>query len=253
MSRLVEKIRKLLNLANNAGAAENEADVARQLAEQMMSAAGLTEADLLESKVDLAATVREQTSDSFARTDQWNGIVAMAVARIVGCASYTSKRPARREKCNGCDRVAGDHDHFFEEGWCIVWVGSDPQRVAAQELYGWVIRQIDTLANGARATARGQARPRVWMRSYKMGVADAIARTARDIAATHNAAPLSTEALIVRDAVKRAIDSHMGALRLRTVRRRADASAFAAGRNDGASVRMRNSVTGGHKRLGSGS
>lgn len=253
MSRLVEKIRKLLNLANNAGASDNEADVARQLAEQMMSAAGLTEADLLESKVDLASTVREQTSDSFTRTEQWHGIVALAVSRVVGCSSYTSKRPDRREKCNGCDRIAGDHDHFFEAGWCIVWVGSEPQRIAATELYAWVVRQIDHLANGARASARASSRPRVWLRSYKMGVADAIAKTARDISATRVQPSMSTEALAVRDAVQRAIDSHMGALKLRTVRRRADGAAFAAGRNDGAGIAMRNSVTGGHKRLGSGS
>lgn len=252
MSKLVEKIRKLLNLARNAGASENEADVAQGLAEQMMSAAGLTEADLLESQVDLAATVREQTSDTLNRDERnYAGVIALAVSRMVGCRSYQSKRADRREKCNGCDRIAGDHEHFFEAGWCIVWIGSEPQRVAASELYAWVMRQVDRLANGARASARNADKPRQWMVAYRAGVASAIARSALEMSVTQVHQQLSTEALVMRNAVQRRIDELTPRLRMRKRRVRGDA--FAAGKNDGSSVALRNSVTGGHKRLGSGS
>ncbi len=253
MSRIVEKIRKLLNLASNEAASPNEADVARQLAEQLMAASGITADDVLDAAtVDPSTTVRSEPSPEF---ESYGNIVAAAVARIVGCYVYTTKLDAHRQRCRGCDAVQGVHDHVVDGGRVCMWIGTDDQRDAAIELHAWVVRQIERLAEVARNRARETDNPRRWLTSYRLGIASAIAEQAREMVAyrsTH--APVAGQALVVRENVTRAINRAKAELNLRRSRgtRAKDSGGFASGKQDGASVGLRRSVVSGQKRLGGG-
>jgi hypothetical protein len=250
VSRLVDKIRKLLTLADNDGANPNEADVARSMAERLMSAAGLTEDDIADGpRVNPASTVGESTTPA---EDPWMHIVATSVGRVTGCRVFTSIRPARREPCAGCERVAGQHDHFYEAGLSVVWVGSANQRAIAVELFTWVEAQVERLAAGARASAKGN---RGWLKSYRLGVASAIAGQARGMVEHRDRVALVGNALVMRDETNAAITLWMSRYTLgkgRVVR--ASGSGFASGKHDGGSVGLRRSVgAASTKRLGSGS
>ena len=247
----IDRIRKLLALVECDGAAPNESEVARRLAEQLMAAAGLHESDVLTSTSDKAASVREQTSR---RYDRHGSIIAAAVARIVGCSVYSAARPAHRERCPGCADFTDEHEHIFEAGTYLVWVGSDDQRVAAIELHGWVCRQIERLSEVARATAREQHKPRQWLTSYRIGVASAISEQARQIVQFRPVVQPVGQALVARDSVAHAIARHMAGLNLSKSRAsRVRGDAYAIGRNDGSSVSLRRPMaTSGQKKLGAG-
>ncbi len=254
MSSQVDRIRKLLNLARCEGASPNEAEVARDLAERLMEASGLTEADVgAGPMLDPSHTVRHEASPE---NDHYGNIVAGAVGRVVGCRVFSDSLGDRRQACRGCDLADGPHDHLMDAGRVVVWVGTEDQRAAAIELHRWVCSQIDRLANAARATARATTSPKRWLHAYRLGVASAIAEQAREMVAyrsTHS--PLSVDALVIRSNVDHAIEAHMQKLGLnlgRGRRSRAQGAGFFAGKSDGASIGLRQPVAGaGQKRLGS--
>ncbi len=254
MSARIDRIRKLLNLANNASASENEADVARGLAEQLMAASGITEEDVAGiEQVDPSSTVAAEPGDMH---DTFGNVVAAAVARIVGCFCYTTKIDAHRQRCRGCDQVAGPHDHFHEGGRVIMWVGTTDQRDTAIELHAWVCRQIDRLSIAARRTAKSSTSPRLWLNSYRLGLASAIAEQARSMVEYRaKYQPSTGSALVIQSNVMRKIDEHKRTLSLRKSSKASARSGegFAAGKNDGKSIGLRRSVaSSGQKRLGSG-
>lgn len=246
MSATIDKIRKLLNLANNASAAPNEAETARILAERLMNAAGISEADVAtHPEEDPLATFGTTTSNHdgsmpFVPRERskmgWESVIALAVARVAGCWCH------------------GTHDGGYK------WVGTAAQREAAIELHAWVVRQVELLTEGARKIAKSHpAGARAYLGAYRRGLASAIASQAMRLVQSRAASAAPNDpALVRRSAVARALDdyrrehgfkSEHGTSSYKT---RAGA-AYRAGVNDGASVRMRNDVGGSTvKRLGSG-
>lgn len=221
-SKTVERIRKLLSLAEDDGAAPNEADVARQLAERLMAASGITEADIETSVEDPTSTVREERVET--SSSRWIGILAVAVARVVGCAVWRSH--------DGTD----------------VWVGTADQRATAIELHAWLRRQIERLAKGAAKIAREHRSPRSYLNAYRVGVASAISTQARSMVADRPAPAPGSDALVRQDAVKAAINALLPDNLKSRGRVRVGLAGFAAGVADGASVRLRNDLSGGGQR-----
>lgn len=88
-SPVLNRVRKLLAMAGNAGN-ENEAAIAATQAARLMAEHNLTEASLVAS--GQAARVAEDISDEAIlrarRASQWKGIVAYAVALSYGCKQY---------------------------------------------------------------------------------------------------------------------------------------------------------------------
>lgn len=227
----IDRIRKLLNLANNASASENEAEVARQLAESMMEAAGISEADLDEDGgLDPLTTVRPESSGRVPDA-AWYGTAATAVARVVGCRVYRN---------------------ITRKGAELVWIGTDAQRETAMELYKWVVSQIDRLARGVKHIAKGTHRPRAYMNAYRLGVANAIAQQARALRTDHEKVMTST-ALVRQDKLKDAIEGHLPIGLRKTKASYSSQAGLAAGLNDGRTVRLQKDLGGARqKRLGSG-
>lgn len=233
MSATVDKIRKLLNLASNASANENEADTARRLAERMMAAAGLSEADV-------AANPDEDPLATFgatpapARSTGWEDFLAVAVARVIGCYVHRNT--------NGG----------------LTWVGTADQREAAMELQTWLVDQVERLAEGARKIAKEHhAGARAYLGAYRRGLASAIAGQAMAIGKQkEQTATPDTKALARRSALQNAITAYEKEhkLRSRNVSYKTRAlGAYHAGVNDGRSVRLQHDVGGSAtKRLGSG-
>ncbi|HUS27593.1 MAG TPA: DUF2786 domain-containing protein [Kofleriaceae bacterium] len=242
MSATVDKIRKLLNLAQNASANENEADTARRLAERLMAAAGISEADIADSATpdaDPLATFGAQHVRS--PEAGWHGILAVAVARVVGCYVHYSWQyeKGRRERA-------------------LTWVGTQAQRESAIELHAWLISQVERLAKGAARIAKDHpAGSRAYLGAYRRGLASSIASQAMALGKNREATTQpDTNALARRSAIQNAIAAYEKQHDLRSTgssyRTRA-LGAFAAGVNDGRSVRLQHDMAGGSvKRLGAG-
>lgn len=219
MSATMDRIRKLLALAENEGAAENEADTARRLAERLMAASGLTEADILHgTEEDPAATVGFTVAESAASS--WHGVMAMAVARVTGCTVVWWR-------LNG--------------GRALRWCGTEDQRAAAVELQAFLVRQVERLATNARKSVPADVRSvRSYMHDYRSGVASAVAAQARRLVEAREAQPLEGVALARLDAVQAAIDK-LQKQGQRTTRGRRGV-AFYQGQAAGNSIALRRSV-----------
>jgi len=228
----IERIRKLLAMAESPTANENEADTARKLAESLMSAVGVTEADVREADApDPVATVRGERDPKPQPAASWYGIAAAAVVRVVGCFEYRDQSNHR------------------------IWVGTDDQRETARELYAWVVRQIETLSRGAAKIVKGRSDARSYLHAYRVGVASAIAKKAREMVEfREREAPPVGEALVLRDRLAEAIKKATPDGLVRTKPARVSLIGYAAGRADGESIGLRRDVAGTTvKRLGSGS
>lgn len=227
----IDRIRKLLSLANNAGASENEAEVARQLAERLMAAVGISEADLDENGgLDPLTTVRPESSGRVPDI-AWYGIAATAVARVVGCRVYRN---------------------ITRKGAELVWIGTDAQRETAMELYKWVVSQIDRLARGVKHIAKEKPRARAYMNAYRLGVANAIAQQARTLREDHEKVMTST-ALVRQDKLQETIENHLPDGLRKTKPSYSNQAGLTAGLNDGRTVRLQKDLgRARQKRLGSG-
>lgn len=236
MSKTLDRIKKLLRLAGNGAASENEAESARRIAEAMMDAAGITLDDVTKAGgvdgADPASTVARQHGSRV--RDAWRGTVAVAVARIVGCYCYRERSYDKRVNHR------------------IVWIGTLEQRETAIALHHWVERQIRRLAASMKMRLRERRDWKSYLRAYRLGVADAIAEGALRMSEARAARVTDSTALAVRDRVAAAIDRlkpETKTSRSRPVR----SDAFQVGRFDGGTVKLRHEVGGSNvKRLTSG-
>ena len=235
MSATLDRIKKLLNLANCDGAAPNEADVARSLAERLMAAAGLTERDVeMTPEGDILASFGT-TSENIGRKNavRWMGVVAMAVCRITGAYCHWDSADGQKN---------------------LTWVGTEAQRETAIELFDWVCKQIERLSNQAKKSAVISGSPKSWLNAYRAGVAASISEQAREM---KKAAPISSpsgneKALSVSSKLADALSVYKKTKHLRGSGKYqvGNSGAYAAGQNDGNSVRLRNDLGGnGVKRL----
>lgn len=213
MSSTLDRIKKLLAVANNDAASENEAETARRLAERLMEAVGISEEEIRNSTLrgeDPAATVRREQGDR--KTSSWKGIVAVAVSRMVNCYVYVDSYTKR-----------------------LQWVGTDSQRESAKELYSWIVKQIDRMTKSA-VKGRGKS----WAQSYRQGVSNAIAKQARELVAERlKNHPQTSEALVVQDRIQQAIRACLPKLNKSKTSSAADGEAFSIGMMDGKTVKLR--------------
>lgn len=241
----IDRVRKLLAVAECDGAGEHEADTARRLADQLMAAAGLTADDVAaaSAKDPLDSIAPEMVDNGGKRPDKPVIITALAVARVVGCFCYLD------------DNVATDaHGKPLRS---LMWIGTADQRERASAMHAWVCRQIERMASGVKRTVRGRRDARQYLHAYRISLADAIARKATALAAAREASPelQTSTALAVRNRIEEAIDrAKPPGLRNVSRRSRINAAGALAGAIDGEGVQFQHGVGGSNaKRLGSGS
>lgn len=235
-AKVVDRVRKLLALAGNKGAAESEAETARRLADAMLEAAGLTEEDIGEEDDPVATVADVEQPVTGSPREMWRSMILLAICRVVGVHPYTSRGSDGRMRL----RV----------------IGTAQARETVAELIPWVFRQVARAMRNAHPPAGLDAeRRRLWVRSYRYGLADGIAAQARSVVEHRSAAPAESTALARRDAIAAAIERakpRLGKGRRRVVY--VDGSARAAGENDAASIALQRRAAGvGVRQIGAGS
>lgn len=234
--RNIDRIRKLLALAKDGSAAQNEADIARSMAERLMAAAGISEGDLEPDDDDAIETFGASSAEGdgaavrgqgHGRAVGWIGVLAVAVARVVGCYVHRDEHNVR------------------------IWVGTKAQRETAIALHTWAIDQVERLARGAKKIAKQSGNARAYMGAYRRGLASAIAAQARALVAHRNNAKPTGPALVrvseLENRIKAYCKTH--GVRYSPDGRRGSyrpsiGGAFTAGLNDGRSVRLQHDVIG---------
>lgn len=147
-SSIISKIQKLLAVAGDGAASENEIQSAINIAKKLMTAHHLTEEDLAHEpkddyqKVDEAdfGEVRSFVGATIALWEQW---LASVVTDFVGCPAYTDKvkRPVRK---NGFVQFDGDDEVRY--GKSIVFYGVAEDAAIAAQLYDDMRGLIATMA-----------------------------------------------------------------------------------------------------------
>lgn len=110
IDKIKDRVRKLLNLAADDGAAEGEIDNALRAARRLMLNHQLSEDDVATAAEDLrtpeqvAADTKYGCSSSWTNTSRppsWNGKLAMAVANFIGTVKVYREPPRQRRRDSG--------------------------------------------------------------------------------------------------------------------------------------------------------
>lgn len=153
MEKILDRVRKLLELANSSNA--NEAANALGQAQKLMARHGIGEAMLAADEPEPTGEIE----DCLLHTDgagSWRGSLALYVARANQCRVY---------------RTGGE----------LRIVGYPRARDAARYLYTYAASEIDRLCRAAMA-ARGNP-GRTWANNFRVGAVSAIGDSLREAAA----------------------------------------------------------------------
>jgi hypothetical protein len=222
--KVVDRIRKLLALSQSSN--EHEAASAAARAAQLMAEHQVCEASLEELDEPILSSVL----DAGGRLPSWKRTLAIGCARGLGCEAYL-----RRER-------TGER----EQGQVVV-VGTPAAQSAVAYMYGYLVREVERLADQAfEARARQGTRrgARHWKGAFRLGAAAEIRRRlieqrkqtidrARD-------SRESAQALVHLDDMAARIAAALAKLPLRHVRTRRAVSAdgYGAGAIAGQSVAL---------------
>jgi hypothetical protein len=146
---IIEKIKALLNLADNSGASSEEAETAARLAQVLMSkhsitAAAVAEARKAEGFAPPPAPNGYATVDCWTKRPVWVGSLGQHCAKANGCYVYW---------------------HWGAEGHELRLCGPDDDRRMAEQLMHLLIAQVNRCAR-----REGKGRGRTYANSYRRGM-----------------------------------------------------------------------------------
>lgn len=147
-SSVVEKVRKLMNLAGNTGATEGEIRAAIHQAQRLMERYHLTEGDLEHSPADDRAAVDKAEFNDYRawvgkRKYGWEIALATFVSRFVGVPYYYS---AVESKVRRCGMVELDDDGNPVYGTSFVFYGVADDAALAVHIFNDLRQTIATMA-----------------------------------------------------------------------------------------------------------
>jgi hypothetical protein len=238
-TKTIARIKKLLALAKDRRGNENEAEAAQRMAEALMEAANLSEADVADGEMDPIFTIGETEAKASKAT--WVAWLAGSIAKLVGCHSQ------RRYRGRTLMRV---------------WTGTAEQREMADALLNWLMKQINALTRSYynRLPTTLPQRKRA-ANGFRVGLAAAVARRIQDMTAERKAAPghALERQNRVREAIANKLDAEsrlhfLGAVTVKGRAVRCDVNHAAIGQASAAAVQIHRAVpqAQGVKRLGSG-
>lgn len=228
-SKILDRLVKLLELAKRG--TENEAELAAQRAAELMAKYQLDAADV-EARLNTGAKPNLETGrvdgdgDAPKRVERWHSVLLAVVADVSGGRAWM--------------HGAGRYQQFM-------MIGPKDSVASAKYLYAMLERDVNRLSREA-GRRHGEA-SNAWRRAYALGMVSRISERLRaGKAAAVRAA--TSQALVVVDATKKAIEEKLEEMKLRTVKRgtqkRPDAAFY--GYRDGERV----DLGGQHARLGEG-
>lgn len=149
---VLDRVRKLLTLANNAGATEGERDNAMRMAHKLLAKYNLDQAEVE------AATGEQQERRGVGRGEYygrpWARVVSASIAKLFFCEYLYM--PATR---------ARQTSHYF--------IGRESNVITAKAMAQYVVESIQR--EGRRRNRQEGTGENIWLRSFCMGAASVIA------------------------------------------------------------------------------
>lgn len=220
--KILAKVRKLFNLANNAGATEGERDNALRMAHAFLAKHNLDMAEV-EASGQTPQEARDQVIIEF-YSAPWTRQIAQAVAKLYFCKYLF---------------VKGTKRHLF--------IGKVSNATAASEIAKWLFKSVDTEAYKLFPVGGTNQRP-----SFQRGAAAAIFRRVEELIAASREQASPGKSLVLAD-VYRTEDAANQELMAKlfpntTVgkarRTNIDAGAYSAGAEYGQKVNLNRQVGG---------
>ena len=195
LTRIKDKLAKLLRLGEDTAASQGEIDNAITLATQMMAKYQLTRDDIDTSAADPVAKVALGRHFAFckgANMSTWEVVISHFVTAFIGSVShYTAgKMPVRR---NGIADFFGAPEGEARQACAVAFYGSDDDARCAVELFEELSQAISTMATirwGGWARNDGAA----YAYGFASSLRDANAKARRQL----HAADSTTSALMLR-------------------------------------------------------
>ena len=217
--KIISKIEKLLNLGNGTSF-KGEADMALQLAYQIMQANNLTMEDIKGHSREAELGPLGTTSSANKQLRKWEKSILCSLARLFDCQIISTRSGS-----------------YYDRKAEYTIVGRESNRVTVKLMYDWI--QKDTLKKarkigGAYASVRN---------SYATGVANAINRKVSSLKAT---APKSDVwGIVPVDEVQNYVDQIYGKLKNTSIKHIniRDAAAYCLGRSDGDKISLNRQVS----------
>lgn len=235
---VLRRIEKLLAIANDDRANENEAANAAAMAERLMRKFNVDFSAEIGQRVksgqdmgteDVIATAKDNGTPA-ERVPTWAQWIAVAVAGMHDC---------------------GARSHYTTTGKgmeaCIRFFGyKDDVRVAAWT-FDYLVKTVNRLCKEYRKNPRYLTGGRMVMNSYRNGMASGILHTIKQVTSQRVAeqqAAVASRALVVIK--QQAIEEHFGEIKYREQKSktRVDGVAFHAGRDKGKEVELRHGIEG---------
>lgn len=233
IDKIAERIKKLLAIANNAGATEGERDTALKMAQHIMTKYNLDESDLPQEKQE-PRTIEEMMMSG----DTWVRSVGGSVARLFFCKYYFTRTG-----------TAGRDNHKF--------VGKTSNVVTSLYMFEYLVKNLKKEAskNYHSVTSREG-------RSFCVGAADAIRKRVVEMLEAEKSDAVPGRELVLKSLYERELDANLNFLRSMGIYLKqsgrssnVDPNAFGGGILHGKSVGLNrqvgNSATRGVKLLGS--
>lgn len=169
MNDVLGRIRKLLQLSQNNNSPEEAAQAAAR-AQELMFKYSIGEADLDIERRDEPEKVVDETAhcERGSRRDVWKGVLVNTLARAFGCKSYTMKEWSEKS-------------HRLQ----VVGVKSAVQTVSY--LFGYLVLEINRLADEAYKAHGAGHSPRTYRNSFRMGAINTIAKRLKEQTAAQQA------------------------------------------------------------------
>lgn len=232
IDKIAERIKKLLAIANNAGATEEERDTALKMAQHIMTKYNLDESDLPQEKQE-PRTIEEMMMSG----DTWVRDVGASVSRLFFC-KYFFKRTG----------TAGRDNHKF--------VGKTSNVVTSLYMFEYLVKNLKKEASknyGSVTSPEG--------RSFCVGAAAAIRSRVTKMLAEEKSEAAPGRELVLKSLYQRELDANMAFLEsmgmhLKNSNRstRVDPDAFNGGMSHGSTIALNRQVGGsatrGVKRIG---
>jgi len=221
------KIAKLLNLARDKGASENEAATAMAMATKLMLMHGIAETDMHQSK-----TFADK-STTFEVDRDWMEVLVQASGKLFGCMTLKTKN---------------------REGATVFYfIGRPDNHDAAIATYQFLSDQVERLYKTSLPRGLTQKARAEYRRTFKYACAVRVYHRAEDLIAEmsskDNVAATGTTALVVQGHFEKLADEvdeflkHTGMkIRVTRARPRSGGSGTMAGRMAGDSVNLRGTI-----------
>lgn len=227
VEKILDRVKKMLAIANDAGATEGERDNALRMSYNLLAKHNLSMADLPTEENN---EVRER-QDTVISADKWSRSLAQAVAKLFFCKYFYSRT-----------NTSGKDKHCF--------VGRQSNCITARYMTEYLIKSVKR-----EAISRYSSPTSPQGRSFCVGTVDSIRKRVEEMIKTDTESTPGTALVLVslhqREADANAKWLEQAGLALTTSKSRADnslrAGAFYDGRDYGKTVSLNQQVTSGSK------